>query len=470
MAEYLIDKQDLHIFWSAFDPLDMAGDSVDVLGFGAAYVALADRILPGFTTITTIPRYLGMLSYALKLSRESVNDGDTTASARKLILEQVQLFERKWALACGLAEKNPRIGEKATNGLRGIRAVHRWLSLTSPKSRITLNFALLANQLRYGGIGAYSSMLEALHLVDMKSLHLRPLGERLADAFPLPFGSSPGLEQGEKISVSDLERWGSEAHLGALTSLEANCLRQALRGWEEVGVDDHARWAMLQLLKTVGIQRNIPEHILLRLCRSTLNDREISSKIDAVCPHTVNRIRCALRMIDPYEKLYQIVQFIFDYMRAAAAQTGTVALKQIAADEQVKNASAQAKATAMAFLKMLKSMESDENELGPAHSSLLNSGLMEFAESMCRTSNPILHCEEILKRHKNVQNGKFDGGIFKGAWIELHPKKANTATLTAQRYALEPSRIGNSWKGIPRHSYRTNGAKRFIQLCKIQGL
>ena len=61
MSEVLIRTRDLNVFWSAYDPLDLASDSIDPLGFMAGYVALADRILPGFTTITTVPRYAGML-------------------------------------------------------------------------------------------------------------------------------------------------------------------------------------------------------------------------------------------------------------------------------------------------------------------------------------------------------------------------------------------------------------------------
>src|SRR5207249_1880774 len=105
---------------------------------------------------------------------------------RRQIIEKLKLFERAWALACGLAEEDPSIGVKATDRVRGIRAVYRWRDLNARKDRVTLAFALLSNQVRYGGIGAYSTFLESLHLADMTALSLRPLGEELAEAFPSP--------------------------------------------------------------------------------------------------------------------------------------------------------------------------------------------------------------------------------------------------------------------------------------------
>ncbi len=45
----LFERPDIHAFWTAYDPLDMAGESIDPLGFMAGYISLADRILPGFT-------------------------------------------------------------------------------------------------------------------------------------------------------------------------------------------------------------------------------------------------------------------------------------------------------------------------------------------------------------------------------------------------------------------------------------
>ena len=55
---------DLRLFWTVYDPLDLASGSIDVLGFQAGYIALANKLLPGFTTVTTSPRYVSMLCAA----------------------------------------------------------------------------------------------------------------------------------------------------------------------------------------------------------------------------------------------------------------------------------------------------------------------------------------------------------------------------------------------------------------------
>lgn len=256
MAELLLDKPDFRAFWSAYDPLDLASDSIDPLGFMAGYVALADRILPGFTTITTIPRYAGMLCLALRFAGESGGAGENVTVRRRLIIEKLKLFERAWALARGFAEADPGIGAKATDGVRGIRAVHRWRDLNVTKDRVTLGFELLSNQVRYGGIGAYSAFLESLHLADMTALTLRPLGEDLAGAFPSPDTYDLDVMRSDaKLAADGLREWGREAHAGTLTTPEAQILRRALQGGEEAAFDDTTRWTMLRLLRSCDLRQ-----------------------------------------------------------------------------------------------------------------------------------------------------------------------------------------------------------------------
>lgn len=65
IAMLTLAAPDLRLFWSAYDLLDLASGSIDVLGFQAGYIALADKLLPGFSAGTTSPRYVSMLCAAV---------------------------------------------------------------------------------------------------------------------------------------------------------------------------------------------------------------------------------------------------------------------------------------------------------------------------------------------------------------------------------------------------------------------
>ena len=113
-------SSNFRLFWTAYDPLDLASGSIDVLGFQTGYVALANKLLPGFTTVTTSPRYVSMLCAAVRAA-EAVFPGpeDSTVRIRKTRMAAVKSYERAWALACGLAATETATGNKAVDGLRG---------------------------------------------------------------------------------------------------------------------------------------------------------------------------------------------------------------------------------------------------------------------------------------------------------------------------------------------------------------
>lgn len=64
-------SSDVRLFWTAYDPLDLASGSIDVLGLQSVYIALANKFLPGFTTVTTSPRYVSMLCAAVAAANNS---------------------------------------------------------------------------------------------------------------------------------------------------------------------------------------------------------------------------------------------------------------------------------------------------------------------------------------------------------------------------------------------------------------
>ena len=461
MPELLIEKSDLRVFWSAYDPLDLASDSIDPLGFMAGYVSLADRILPGFTTITTIPRYASMLCLALKLARESVGTNENITVRRRLTIDKLKLVERAWALACGIAEEDPAIGTKATDGLRGIRAVHRWRDLNAGKEKLTVQFELLSNQVRYGGIGAYSTFLETLHLADMSALTLRPLGEQLAAEFPSPAGYELEVTRSDtKLLAESLLDWGRDSHAGMLTTPEAQILRRALQGGEEAEFDDVTRWTMLRLIRSCDPQQQLEESQLLATCLSSLKQNG-PKNLDPI-----SRIRTALRVIEPYEQMYQCALFVFDRIRVRAADSGKVSLQTVLDERAVLDATAQMRKAAVGFLAETEIASGEENSLGDAKPALQKVEVVQFAKTVSNMHAPNDIVQEVLRRHLRVQENKFDGGLPKGPWVRLEPE--SMARLTAQRFGLNASQVKNNWQETTRHPYRTFGAKRFIKLCKIQ--
>ena len=70
-------QEPVQVFWAPYDPLDLASGSLDPLGFGRGYLALADRFLPGFTTVTSFPRYVSMLCAAIRTATIRCPSGQT---------------------------------------------------------------------------------------------------------------------------------------------------------------------------------------------------------------------------------------------------------------------------------------------------------------------------------------------------------------------------------------------------------
>src|SRR5262249_9494682 len=73
----------------------------------------------------------------------------------------------------------------------------------------------------------------------------------------------------------------------------------------------------------------------------------------------------------------------------------------------------------------------------------------------------------VLDRHRDVQQGKFDRGEPKAAWVRRDPGNGSVR-LTAQRHQLPRSGRYEGWGQIPWHPYRTYGARRFVKACGIR--
>lgn len=466
----LLIEQSLQAFWTTYDPLDLASGSLDPLGFARGYLALADRFLPSFTTVTTIPRYVSMLCAALRTVQTHYRHEPGTASSkgRQERLALVKSFERAWAIACGLASQDPSIGHAAIGGLRGIRYVNRRLDLLSGREKYiqTGSFNLLSNQVRYGGIGIYSTFLEECHLASMQSFTLRPLGEALADAFPSPDEDLPVHEEDARLSLDALRGWGSRAHLGAFTPQEGEMLAEGLQGGEETDHSDHVRWAALRMLAKLNPPPGYDEGEVLRHLALELRSGTFDSLgAPAVC---LTQIAATLQILEPFEQFYQGLLFLFGRIRGAASDEVEVSLADLASTEPVRVAGQAIRKIAADFRGSLQAArEVNPNTAAEVDAVFRESGILALADDVLRQPEDTSEVMRlVLRRHGQVQLGKFDKGLPKGAWTRL-TDGGDRVRLTAQRYQLDASQRPASWKDVGRHPYRTASAFAFIQACDI---
>jgi len=466
----LLIEQPLQIFWTTYDPLDLASGSLDPLGFARGYLALADRFLPSFTTVTTVPRYVSMLCAALKAVQTNYRQESETASSkiRQERLRLVKSFERAWALACGLTARDGTSGGKAVAGLRGVRSVNRRLETLSPREKYiqTGSFNLLSNQVRYGGIGIYSTFLEECHLASMNSLTLRPLGEALANEFPQPPQRTPVHDEDARLSLEALKEWGSLAHVGAFTTGEGAVMAEALRGGEEVDQADHVRWASLQMLARANPKPGYDEGALFRgLARDIRNGKFERVGAPANC---LTQIDATLRMLEPFEQFYQGVTFLFERIRGAASDEAEAGLTDLANTESVGEATnAICKSAGELKRNLLTAREVNATVAAEVEAILRESGILSLAADVLREAADASELMRIvLRRHSQVQSGKFDKGLPKAAWARLM-SSGDRVQLTAQRYQLAQSQRPAIWKDVDRHPYRTGSAFAFIQACNI---
>lgn len=467
--QHLLVDHPVQIFWTAYDPLDLASGSLDPLGFARGYLAHADRFLPSFTTVSTIPRYVSMLCAALRAVQMHYRQesGISSSKGRQERLKLVKSFERAWAIACGLAAEDLTIGDKAVGGLRGISYVKRCLATLPGRKYVqTGSFNLLSNQVRYGGIGIYSTFLEECHLGSMQDFTLRPLGEELAKAFPGPPSGTPVHDEDARLSLEALREWGSLAHIGAFTTQEGELMADALRGGEEADRPDDVRWAALRMLATLHPQPGEDEGQLLRaLAKDLRNGNFDSLGAPAIC---LKQIAATLQLLEPFEQFYQSVLFLFERIRGAATDEAEARLADLASKNPVAQAAEAIRKSASDLRSsLLTAREVNAATVGEVAAVLQESGILALADDALQDPADTSELMRvILRRHAQVQCGKFDKGQPKTAWARLTAGD-DRVRLTAQRYQLAQSQRPASWKDVGRHPYRSGSAFAFIQACNI---
>jgi len=151
--------------WTPYDPTEGRLDSDDPLGFAAAALRLADRIMPGLTVRTISLGYYPMVCAGFELVEANAGDLDD-GKVRDYFL----VWEKLWALS--------RVCTGRGSGVLGVRGASRHRDGSFPQ-RLDRRFLLLQRQAFLGALGSYGTSLESIGLKVRGAVRLTDGGRRL---------------------------------------------------------------------------------------------------------------------------------------------------------------------------------------------------------------------------------------------------------------------------------------------------
>lgn len=390
-------------FLTAYDPIGKSTISIDPLGALQSYLALANLLLPGITTITTRSRYLSMMCWGLGNAERQQTFASGPAGLkerRRAILP----YERLWALACVTAGHEGTEG--AMDGLRGYRrATRRYHELKQHPSRVSPDFQLLRSQERTGAVGTYWTALLGGELVDPDSGQLMSEGAELAERFPpLPLSmrdltrlADPNQAYRVTMTFDDLSRWSEQCHLSAAEDAERRHLCEILTA-------DDRRECMAQALRGLADERPLPSRWdigWLRKLRSHLAAIDTADRL--ALPETVDAIILM-------ELFHEAILSIFDSLLWWGTEESDQPVGRLTADVEFGAATERARETACTFLQW--TAQAERSEVRRAVESMTVPALR-----LKHTGSPREAVDEILWWHHRVQSGKLDGGAPKRDWI-----------------------------------------------------
>jgi hypothetical protein len=430
-------------FLTAYDPSDLPGTSVDPLGFDRGYNSLADTILPGLTNVAAYPRYFGLLCAGIQLA---VCSSDATPQEKYRAREKsVLALERFWALANVLARPN------SSNAVRGVTYAQERLRQVSNDARTDAAFPLLARQAQYGVIGVYGNVAEGMRFLNRSELELTPaLGEVAGNAFleetAIPASLKRAVQQHTEVSIAILKEWGERAHIEALPqSKEGTCIGDGLHS-------NSVRSRMARLLEKTPYAKDEDELSRLGRIRLKLNGRPSDRDLGEA-------IACILA----YETVYRIIILTFERLLWLCRHQPSLKLatSKLSSDPVLRTAHEELCA---AVPKLTLALQAARD--GALHLSLerLDDVLRFLVEA---TKSERLHdgIAAIVRRHTDVQHGKFDRGRRKTAWLER----------SEEAVSLSMARVGGLSRAveipeqIEAHEYRVRSADALIAAAKRGG-
>ena len=396
-------------FLTAYDPFGATSGSIDPLGALQPYVAMADRLLPGTSTITTRARYLSMLCAAIA-NAEKYRTFSLGANGFTERRQAVEPYERLWALACVAA----RAGgvEGAADGLRGVTAAEkRYRHYAANDEPIDLAFKLLKYQGRTGAVGTYWAAIVGSDLADPDSGVLTAEGHELAKEFPSPGLSDAQMERlahptkgmSVEVTVDQLRQWGRRVNLVSATAKEKPLLREALVA------NPHRNGVYIALAELERTQ-SLPEiwnvAAIGALCKA-ITELKAAAEVGL---HDV------LEAILYFERAHEAVLRLFESVRWWGTERPGSPANELAQDAAFVRCTDRCIATAKALVTYWEQCPRPDLRL-------VLGDFTNFARIVASSQGSRDVLDAVLRRHRDVQTGKLDSGVPKREWVTVNDDK-----------------------------------------------
>lgn len=431
----------LDLFLTAYDPSDLPGTSIDPLGFERGYLFLADKILPGMTNVAARPRYFGLLCAGVHLAKEDEQVSPLEFIKRKR--DTLLRLERFWALSNVLAS-----GDDEPDGVRGLRyaqAKARDLA-RSQATRVDAKYQLLSRQVQYGAIGMYAAVADGMRYLNRDTFTLTAdLGEVAAEAFLEETEFPPSLKmavlEDRDVSISTLRSWGERAHVqGQVRTKESKCLYDALHS-------SGVRSRMAGILRRNPFLNGESELERLKRIAGQLKDEPEHADLAE-----------ALVCILAYEECYRLAQLFLErliWLCRRPECAASVSLQDLPADPVLRLVRDKLPGAAGHLLRSLDkgNTEAFRKDLDSLQDVRL---FLDVAAAVADDAQAFML--EVIKRHSEVQRGKYDRGRPKMPWLEVANGKVCLTMTRVGGVNFEAS----SPEHISPHPYRLRAADAMI--------
>ncbi len=438
-------SSDIVPFITAFDPASKIAGSVDPLGALQSYGALADLLLPGITTITNRSRYLSMICAALLNSTTHHKSFPHGSMGLVLRRKSIKKFERLWALACVAAREKG--AKDAADGIRGITYAESAYRTFMDKDYASTKYDMLQSQERAGGIGTYWSALIAADLIDEKTGMLTTIGWDLANTFPMPdIGpdklknlADPNPSKHVTIDFDELGSWGKVCHLTKARKNERTCLIAALRA-------DDRRASVADAFIKLRKRQKLPDYwdiTWLNRLKDALKEIPVGRKLGL--PAVIDGIVVV-------ERFHEAALTVFETLLWWATMKPGEPIHDLHEDKAFIRDVERTITTADKLAGYYKRCDNKE-----AKESMVT--IVNLASDILKRPNVTYVFEELLHRHKKVQEGKIYGGVRKREWITFD---GNGFLRPAPRFQVN-ERPGKAYGRYLTHPYRL---EQFVHMLR----